>query len=425
MKTSEKGILELLETALRSSGRESGSMSEIVGAPARIFERPNQLEAYSFFGMDLTFRDDGAIILQEVNGSNAASTGMLDDGQRRRADHIVATALARGLPDSGVILLAHANKTGLLPEYFLRMKSVASALRAQGWNAKLRTAGDELGGEDVAVVIGPIDALVPHLLVKGRRLWYRQREIGLVCNCNIVPALVRAGKLSPNASEVDLDVFHEGAQGVAVALDKVAQQRLAKGSGITPLHCEECGTWEQGVAAIRRWNLSGTTVVAKIKQGSQGVGIGFFPPSQTEKIEHGVEEMRAGAVLSYGAAVDITALPMQLFEFAASTRYVLADAGHLWDVRIEAHVMPGRTVLIPNSMRICPAPFDASNFDLAGVVSNLSGRSHGLKFVRTPFAEHHRGVTELEWAGVDAAHFERAIDACANWCAAVHSRRAE
>ena len=129
--------------------------------------------------------------------------------------------------------------------------------------------------------------------------------------------------------------------------------------------------------------------------------------------------MREQALKAYGEQADATALPVRLFEFAASTRYQLGTGGHLWDVRVESHVSPGITVLIPTSMRICPEPFDPGSFRRAAVVSNLSGRSCGLEFVRTPFARHESGKTELEWAGVSEQKVVAAMRSLANWCEAV------
>ena len=102
----------------------------------------------------------------------------------------------------------------------------------------------------------------------------------------------------------------------------------------------------------------------------------------------------------------------------------MADGGHLWNLRFETHVSPGRTEVIPNGMRLCPGPFDENTFGLDGVLSNVSGRNHGLKYVRTPFATHACGSSELEWAGVTSYELEAAAAACAAWAeAAVASKR--
>ena len=82
---SEKDIIQMVETVMRAAGQEVSGIAELVGQPARVFTYPNGVKVCAFFAVDLTFRDDGTIIIQESNGSNGASTGMLWDGQTRRA----------------------------------------------------------------------------------------------------------------------------------------------------------------------------------------------------------------------------------------------------------------------------------------------------------------------------------------------------
>lgn len=200
--------------------------------------------------------------------------------------------------------------------------------------------------------------------------------------------------------------------------DKAEQQRVAVSTGLTPLRYEEFASWESLSAGIRRWHDEGFTPVGKINSGSQGVSISFFPLHQAASIEEELRSMREDALKAYGPAADKTALPVRLFEFAASTRYQLPDGGHLWDVRVECHVSPGHTTLIVDTLRICPVPFDMQKFSRDSVVSNLSGRKAGLQFVRTPFALHESGVTEIEWAGVSEKHLSAAMAALANWCQA-------
>jgi hypothetical protein len=257
-----------------------------------------------------------------------------------------------------------------------------------------------------------------HLSVSDGALHYLGRKVEFATNPNIIPALQRVGKIQRNTTGFDINtsIFHENTRGVEIALDKAAQQRAAAGSGLTPLRYAECPNWEDVAEEIRNWHKHGLTPVAKINSGSQGVGIGFFPPQQAALIERELRRMRADAHSAYGSEADKTALPVRLFEFAVSTRYMLPDGGHLWDVRLECHVSPGNTVLIPTTMRVCPAPFDAEQFHSDAVLSNLSGRASGLKFVRTPFAQHPSGATELEWAGVDETKLATAAAAFAKWC---------
>jgi len=285
---------------------------------------------------------------------------------------------------------------------------------------RARSFSGTLGTEQISVVIGPISELVKRLERRGAALEYLGRPVWFAANANILPALQRAGKVQRNGSgfNVDSRVFHEGARGVEVALDKGEQQRCAAGTGLTALQYAEFDSWDGARDGIARWHREGLTAVAKINNGSQGVGVEFFPPEDPGLVKAGIVGMREQALMAYGAEADLTALPLRVFEFAASTRYKLGDGQHLWDVRVEAQVSPGATVLIPTSMRVCPEPFDPGKFQRGAVVSNLSGRSHGLQFVRTPFSDHPTGGTELEWAGVSEQKLVAAMQAVANWCEA-------
>ena len=414
----EKHLVRALELALSATGEEVSPMSELIEQPARVLEFPNKLNLYSFFAADLTFREDGAVILQESNGSNGASTGILSDGQARRARHLVRAATSRGLDMPCVLLLAHASHTGLKAEFFARQSLVVRELEAVGFrHVRDRVIGETLGDEEITVVIGPISKALVHLEVQRRELLYMGRRVGFATNANVLPGLQREGKLATmrRGFDIDTSIFHEGTRGVEIALDKSEQQRVAVGTGITPLRYANCPTWESAITAIEQWNKAGQIPVAKISNGSQGIGIGFFYPQHIDSIGIELRRMREAAYAVYGSATDLTSLPIRLFEFAASTRYRLPDGEHLWDVRVECHVSPGVTTLIPTSMRICPGPFNVDRFDREAVISNLSGRPSGLDFVRAPFARHASGQTELEWAGVGEDAFARALQSLANW----------
>jgi hypothetical protein len=76
------------------------------------------------------------------------------------------------------------------------------------------------------------------------------------------------------------------------------------------------------------WHRQGLTPVVKIRSGSQGVGIGFFPKNETTLMEAGLMHMREQVLAAYGPEADKTALPLGLFESAASTPYKIG-AGSL------------------------------------------------------------------------------------------------
>lgn len=420
--TTERELIEMLEGVMRACGQEVSGIADLVGEPARVFSYSNCLNEFGFFAIDLIFGQAGTVVLQESNGSNGASTGMLPDGQARRAKHMARAALARGLATPCVALLAHADKTGLKAEFYARQMLFVDELRMAGvGRVKARGFDETLGAEDISVVIGPMTELVKRLERRGSVLEYLGRPVRFAANANILAALQRSGKVEKNVSgfNVDTGIFHEGERGVRVVLDKCEQQRRAAGTGLTPLRFEEFGSWGGALDGVAKWHGKGWTVVAKISNGNQGVGVEILPPCDPGVARAAIESMREQALRAYGVEADSTALPVCAYEFAASTQYKLKGGGHLWDLRVEAHVSPGSTVLIPTSMRICPEPFDSGKFQRAAVVSNLSGRSHGLEFVRTPFSDHPAGGTELEWAGVSEQTLVAAMESVANWCEAV------
>lgn len=381
-----------------------------------MFDFLNQCVDFSFAGIDLIFRDDGMLVLQEANGSNAASTGGLSDGLTRRARHMADTAIGRrGIQPGSAILLPYANSTGLRPEFHARQELLAEMLSERGLEGvRPVAAGVAVASHETPVVVGPMNAFLPHLTVGEGQLAYDGKPVAFATNPNILPALQRA--IGKAEAYFDTNLFHEGSRGVRVALDKTLQQRLAEGTSFTALDCEECSSWDAACDTIERWLDADRVPVAKIARGSQGVGVEFFPDRNRGAIRRRISAMRDSALQAYGPRADDTALPVSLFEFAPSTRYRLGDGGHLWDIRVEAHITPGRTTLIPTSMRLCPAPFNGA-FARESVLSNLSGRNFGMRFVRLPFAAHASGgCTELEWAGVDEVRFTAAMSAVAAWC---------
>jgi hypothetical protein len=224
--------------------------------------------------------------------------------------------------------------------------------------------------------------------------------------------LARAG----NSYACDLGIFHEGGAGVIVGHDKALQQRFADAAGFRSLRCAEAASEEDALAAIADFNAAGITAVGKINSGSQGCGVRFFPPGETTAHVHQLHEMRADASKKYGASAEQSLWPIRFFEFCRSSDYRLNDGGHLWDLRMEVHVSPNITTAIPATMRLCPSPFDGTDFHPACVVSNVSGRTTGSRFLRMPFAAHDQGKeTELEWCGVGESRLAAAAESCARW----------
>lgn len=414
---SEKFALRSLEMAFGAAGLDIPIMSDFVGSPTPIFRFNNSVVDHGFFAIDLFFGPDGKVALQEANGSNGASTQCYDEGQHLRAAHMVQAAIKRGLANDSVVLLSHADSTGLLPEFHLRQVLFAAELEKAGVGPTVLLGPDEsVRNNGINVVLGSISKIEPQIDVCDGHVRYQGKEVVFATNANILPALERRGVFSHGDRAVDLSFFHEGAAGVRVSMDKGLQQQLAKGTGLDVIHAEECADWQAASNAIRHWNDGGVTAVSKISNGSQGHGVEFFSPQDSPVIEKRLADARANTIRAYGPSADVTSLPIRLFEFFESTKYKIGEAEHLWDVRIEAQISPGKSVLIPNTMRICPKPFDRFAFDRDAVVSNLSGRDHGTRFVRAPFSRHASGRTEIEWAGVEISSFERGMKAVAKWC---------
>lgn len=414
---SEKFALRSLEMAFGAAGFDIPIMSDFVGLPTPTFQFNNSVVDYGFFAIDLFFGPDGKVALQEANGSNGASTQCHAEGQHLRAAHMVQAAMKRGHPKDSVVLLSHADSTGLLPEFHLRQVLFAAELEKAGVGPTvLLGPGEAVRNKGINVVLGSISKIEPQIDVRDSQVRYQGREVAFATNANILPALERRGAFSNRDRAVDLSFFHEGTAGVRVSMDKGLQQELAKGTGLDVIRCQECPDWQATAKTIREWNDQDITAVSKISNGSQGHGVEFFSPQESPAIEKKLADARVGTIRAYGPNADVTALPIRLFEFFESTEYRIGEAKHLWDVRIEAQISPGKSVLIPNTMRICPKPFDRFVFNRDAVVSNLSGRDHGTLFVRAPFSRHASGSTEIEWAGVEISNFERGMKAVAKWC---------
>jgi hypothetical protein len=411
---------QTIESVLHLVGYENFlPMSRLLNKPSQSFVFPNALKEYSFLSPDVIFRDDGNIVIEEVNGSNAASSGTLADGVTKRAQHMAETALTRGLPPPCVCLLAHSSTFRLPGEFYSRTYLFALRLSPH-YSVAVRNTDEPLGDEEVSVVVGAIPTLARYCEVRGGCLWYKGRKVAFAQNPNLLPELVRLGVLlrDGNGYKVDCGIFHEGAKGVVAVHDRTLQQTLAGNTGFTALQTIEATSWEDARTAVAKLHARGAHAVGKVNAGSQGCGIRFFPAHKATEVEHRLAEIRASANEKYSCADESSLFPLRFFEFAAARRYKMSDGGHLGNLRFETHVSPGRTEVIPNGMRLCPGPFAEATFSLDGVLSNVSGRNHGLKYVRTPFGTHASGKSELEWAGVSLAELEVAAAACAAWAEA-------
>jgi hypothetical protein len=152
--------------------------------------------------------------------------------------------------------------------------------------------------------------------------------------------------------------------------------------------------------------------------GSGGTGIRFCPPwFDDSKRANELRLLVAGAAKKYGDNIEDTLFPIRTFEFVRSTGYALEDGQHLWDLRVQVLISPGKIQASPAIIRLCPEQFDPTLFTRDSVVSNLSGRPPSIQFMRSPWARNETDQTSvLEACGVEAARLDDMLTACVRWC---------
>jgi hypothetical protein len=367
-------------------------------AAAKNYPREFTAELIDDFG--IVFADiiveaeTGALVCHEVNGSNAVGTDALTGDSAFRALNEAQQAARRaremgylsatGMRRPVVTLHAHQHwrffRTG--GEFFPRVDQFAHCLAElmPGNEAVLRGAHDELGTEAVSVVFGDVPAVAAHLSIDEEtgRLTYRGRPVIFLGNPNLVPELVRLGRLRRDGqiyTGADLRICH-GWRLVPTIHDKAMQQVLMRGTGIRPLRYFEAFSVEEALERTKEMLQTGP-VVLKPNASSGGTGVHVVVPGMDEnalrtRITAVIEDSR----VKFGNNVEAMILPLRGFEFVRSTGYPMTDGGHLWDLRIAVLFEPGRAQIFPVSLRIAPAPFDPASFHTSRDqwVSNVSGR---------------------------------------------------
>jgi len=413
------GKMMLVELALRAGGvpHEPASQVQRPKAGGQI-SLPIQADGYAIVGLDLIVNVNGDINLCEANGSNMAATSFgAADGDAARAAHQVASARERiTAAERGVVLICYATGTGAIDEIITRadlVREEISRLRP----CDLVDAAFPLR-DGMTVVVDTVENIAAHVTVTDGTVVYRGVEAVSIANPNILPELVRRGKIERDGARYCLDtsVFHDGPF-VELVHDKNAQQHLAAGTGIEPLACRECHDVEACVLAIREFQASGKVSVAKMNAGSGGRGIEFFSTSVSpDEIRAGLSNLFKGAADGYEGPIEKSIWPVRIFEFAQSTGYPVGAGRHLWDVRVQALISPGVVDLTFCGIRLCPEPFTAGRTNKGSVLSNVTGRLPDLATTLSPLVEFGRPTDHLRAGGVDEQMLEKISNACAAWC---------
>jgi hypothetical protein len=411
-------LMMLAELALRA-GQVPHEAASRVGrpGPAGTVRVPFRADGYAVVGMDLIVNVNGQINLCECNGSNMAATSFgAPDGDVARAEHQVAAAGPRlAALARAVVLIAYAAGTGAIAEIMARAALVCARISAER-PCDLIDAS-VVPGAGVSVVVDSVERIAAQLSLADGRFFYQGIPVASIANPNVVPALVRRGIVGRDGPHYrcDTDVFHDGRL-LDVVHDKAAQQRLAQGTGITPLAWRECGDLKSCFAAVLAFQRQGLRSVGKMNGGSGGCGIEFFDIDDDEvTVARKLARMERDARRKYEGPVERSMWPVRLFEFAQSTLYPVGDAHHLWDMRVQCLIRPGLLDLSFCGIRLCPGPFYGS-LDRSSVLSNVTGRSPDLVTTRSPLVDNGRPTEHMRLGGVGEAKLGEIVVACTRWC---------
>ena len=416
------------ELALKAVGHRFPRLTRIAeanGAGTRCqsvrFDMP-AVNGFSYFLLDVTRTEEGRIHLIEANGSNAALSSSVAGRDDRRSRHMYATYRTKKKPRGQVVcLLTHQKALMHFAEFYLRAGLFAQLIDCDQ-AVELRDASEDLGDEEVSVVVGAITDIAPQVQRVGDSLFYRGRVVGFACNPNILPELVRRGTVDSTSGIYNIDdtIFHEG-HCTPVIHDKGLQQELAEDTKIIPLRWAEGHDLASCLRVIETFRSEGLVVVGKMNAGSGGAGIQIFTPEMSMvQCSETLNRLANSATEKHGSAAHQTLFPVRFFEFAKSAGYSVYGKPHLWDLRLQCLVQPGFVEVAPCVIRLCPEPFDGS-YRWDTVVSNLSGRDpeRARRFLRSPFARRRsQPGTVLEAIGMTDDDLSQMMEGCAQWCAA-------
>ena len=410
-----------MELALKAAGHRFPRLTQLGGTPNgssntvndRLHLRLDAPEVThpAFFLLDVTMTENQKIHLIEANGSNAALSSSAPgwDADRERADHMAFSFRIKPKPSGPVVaILSHPENLVHVPEFYRRAETFGQRLSEHG-QIKLRASEEKLGGEDVTVVCGGISKIAPLIEVRNRVMFYRNHPVVFAANPNLLPELVRLGKIGREGSGYSVDdaCFHEG-HCTPIVHDKALQQGLAEGTEITPLMYREVKNREGWLEALGWFRDRQIASVAKMNGGSGGAGIDIIAPDMTKgACVATLDNILDSSRRKYGESADATVFPVRIFEFAQARSYVMDGKPHLWDLRLQCLVSPGRVDIRPCVVRLCPEPFDGS-FSWNSCVSNLTGRDpcSAMRFMRTP--------NDV----MDESELRRVMRGCGEWCRA-------
>lgn len=402
-------------------------------AAAKGYPREHQAGAIEDWGIlfiDIT-RDaeTGDIVCHEVNGPNAVGSDALTGDSMDRARNEAAQALRRareyGHVDAHGTVISpfatiHAHqhwqffRTG--GEFYPRVAAFADCLgeALPAARVECQAAGDALGDEDVSVVMGDVPAVSSGIEFDpdARRFRFRGRPVVFAGNPNLLPELVRTGKIAPgvrDSGDPVLRIFHAWRL-AGMIHDKNRQQDLFEDTGIRALRHFVARDVPEAVANCRELLTFGPVVI-KPSDTSGGAGVNVVTAEMDDTaIRARIEDLLSECRAKYGDNADAMVWPIRGFEFVRSTGYPMDDGEHLWDLRIAVLFEPGRAFTYPVSLRLTPEAFDPARFaaDRRHWVSNVSGRRETL--LRSGMDD-----AVLASVGMTQTEIDRAMQACVKW----------
>ncbi len=346
---------------------------------------PDSPGGWGYWLLDVTITEDGSIALIEANGSNGALNSLVNGGIGR-VNHIVDKIKSRrsiGL-EGTVAVLPHGQRFHHIPEFMTRALQLVAALREKVVDTELLELGEAPKSHCLNVAIGDLPTVARNLYCH-RQLTYHNAPVCFIQNGNILPELMRQGRLR-NLGDLDLTSFHE-TQGVLHANDKGRQQELCHGTGFMSLDWTEADEFDDFITRVERMLDTRKLVVIKPSVGSQGIGVDFV--GQGDSVVAKVGAQINALLESYGNNAELTAFPLRAFEWVKakpiSHSSSISGSVHLWDLRVEVLVSPREISAVPVIARICPASYsDAHPYNPDALKSNLSGRAPTTDYLLPP-----------------------------------------
>ncbi len=398
----------------------------------RVYPAP-MIDDYGIIFADMVLDSaSGELACHEVNGPNAVGSDALTGDSRPRAENEARQALCRarelGLLGAdgalaGPVATVHAHqpwkffRTG--GELYPRVDLFAQAMGSLLPGAAIGTyaAGNPLGDEPVAVVVGDVPSIAAHLEIDPPtgRFTFRGRPLIFMGNPNLLPELVRTGKARRNEHrgiDADLRVLHAWKL-AGIFHDKGLQQRLFDGTGVRPLRHFSAGSRDEAIARASAM-LENGPVVLKPSDTSGGTGVQVVVPGMgDDAIAARFDDLLAECRTKYGDNIEAAIYPIGGFEFVRSTGYPMADGEHLWDLRFALMFEPGRAFAYPVSLRFAARAFDPATFhlDRGQWISNVGANREAL-------LKSGMDDVVLGAVGMTPERIEEAMEASLRWALA-------